>query len=148
MYNTCYTHVIQKREGDYIGKSKLMATRFSIEMYNKIDNHELPNSELIRNAVIQYLSNGKQDNSTENIDTSEDTYNEVYNTLYNTEVTPLKQEVKHLNDNISRLDQNVCDLKDDKLFLQDQLRAQTVIAAAKTPLLTRIKMKLLGQNRE
>jgi len=141
---TSYT----KKEGDYISKSKLMATRFSMEIYNKIDNHELPNSELIRNAVIQYLSNGKQDNSTENIDTSEDTYNEVYNTLYNTEVTPLKQEVKHLNDNISRLDQNVCDLKDDKLFLQDQLRAQTVIAAAKTPLLTRIKMKLLGQNRE
>ena len=144
MLYTYYT----KKEGDYIGKSKLMATRFSMEMYNKIDNHELPNSELIRNAVIQYLNEGKQDNSTENIDTSEDTYNEVYNTLYNTEVTPLKQEVKHLNDNISRLDQNVCDLKDDKLFLQDQLRAQTVIAAAKTPLLTRIKMKLLGQNRE
>ena len=144
MLYTRYT----KKEGDCIGKSKLMATRFSMEIYNKIGNHELPNSELIRNAVIQYLNDGKQDNSTENIDTSEDTYNEVYNTLYNTEVTPLKQEVKHLNDNISRLDQNVCDLKDDKLFLQDQLRAQTVIAAAKTPLLTRIKMKLLGQNRE
>ena len=124
-----------------------MATRFSVEIYNKIDNHELPNSELIRNAVIQYLNDGKQDNLTENIDTNEDTYNEVYNTLYNTEVTPLKQEVKHLNDNISRLDQNVCDLKDDKLFLQDQLRAQTVIVAAKTSMLTRIKMKLLGQNR-
>ena len=142
-----YTYYI-KKEGDCISKSKLMATRFSMEIHNKIDNHELPNSELIRNAVIQYLNEGKQDNSTENIDTSEDTYNEVYNNLYNTEVTPLKQEVKHLNDNISRLDQNVCDLKDDKLFLQDQLRAQTVIAAAKTPLLTRIKMKLLGQNRE
>ena len=137
-----------KKEGDCIGKSKLMATRFSMEIYNKIDNNELPNSELIRNAVIQYLNDGKQDNSTENMDTSEDTYNEVYNTLYNTEVIPLKHEVKHLNDNISRLEQNVCDLKDDKLFLQDQLRAQTVIAAAKTPLLTRIKMKLLGQNRE
>jgi len=142
-----YTYYI-KKEGDCISKSKLMPTRFSMEIYNKIDNHELPNSELIRNAVIQYLNEGKQDNSTENIDTSEDTYNEVYNTLYNTEVTPLKQEVKHLNDNISRLDQNVCDLKDDKLFLQDQLRAQTVIAAAKTPLLTRIKMKLLRQNSE
>jgi hypothetical protein len=117
-----------------------MATRFSMETYNKIDNSELPNSELIRNAVIQYLNDGKQDNLTENIDTSEDTYNKVYNTLYNTEMIPLKQEVNHL--------QNVCDLKDDKLFLQDQLRAQTVIAAAKTPLLTRIKMKLLRQNSE
>jgi len=141
-----YTYT--KKEGDCISKSKLMATRFSMEIYKKIDNHKLPNSELIRNAVIQYLNESKLDNSTENIDTNEDTYNEVYNTLYNTEVAPLKQEVKHLNDNISRLDQNVCDLKDDKLFLQDQLRAQTVIAAAKTPLLTRIKMKLLGQNRE
>ncbi len=144
MLYTRYT----KKEGDCISKSKLMATRFSMETYNKIDNHELPNSEIIRNAVIQYLNDGKQDNSTDNIDTSEDTYNEVYNTLYNTEVTPLKQEVKHLNDNIGRLEQNVCDLKDDKLFLQDQLRAQTVIAIAKTPLLTRIKIKLLGQNRE
>ncbi|MCK5030649.1 MAG: hypothetical protein KAR64_04220 [Thermoplasmatales archaeon] len=119
-----------------------------MEIYNKIDNHELPNSQLIRNAVIQYLNDGKQDDSTENIDTSEDTYNKVYNTLYTTEMTPLKQEVKHLNDNISRLEQNVCDLKDDKLFLQDQLRAQSVIAAAKTLLLTCIKIKLLGQNRE
>jgi hypothetical protein len=142
-----YTRYTEK-EGDCIGKSKLIATRFSMEIHSKIDNHELPNSELIRNAVIQYLNGGKQDNSAENIDTSEDMYNEVYNTLYNTEVTPLKQEVKHLNDNMSRMEQNVCDLKDDKLFLQDQLRAQTVIAAAKTPLLTRIKMKLLRQNSE
>ena len=144
MLYTRYT----KKEGDCISKSELMATRFSMEIYNKIDNHELPNSQLIRNAVIQYLNDGKQDDSTENIDTSEDTYNKVYNTLYTTEMTPLKQEVKHLNDNISRLEQNVCDLKDDKLFLQDQLRAQSVIAAAKTLLLTRIKIKLLGQNRE
>ena len=72
----------------------------------------------------------------------------MYNTLYNIEVTPLKQEVIHLNDNLSILKQNVYDLKHDKIFLQDQLRAQTVIAAAKTPLLTRIKMRLLGQNRE
>lgn len=144
MLYTRYT----KKEGDCISKSKLMATRFSMEIYNKIDNHELPNSQLIRNAVIQYLNDGKQDDSTENIDTSEDTYNKVYNTLYTTEMTPLKQEVKHLNDNISRLEQNVCDLKDDKLFLQDQLRAQSVIAAAKTLLLTCIKIKLLGQNRE
>ena len=127
-----------------------------MDMYNRIDRHELPNSVLIRNAVIQYLNNTdgleQSDITVEHKDKNDETcneiYNEVYNTLYNIEIMSLKKDIKYLNDKICGLEQNVFYLKDDKLFLQEQLHAQTILAAAKTPLLTRIKMKLLRQNSE
>ena len=141
------------RQGCYMGKSKLMAIRFDMELYNKIDKHELPNSDLVRNAVLQYLNGSRQD-APEKIEKVEDAidddevYNEVYNTLYNTEVLPLKHDIKHLQEKIDMLNQSIYDLKSDKLFLQKQLHAQTLIAASRTPLLTRIKTKFLKDHGE
>ena len=68
--------------------------------------------------------------------------------MYNTEISPLKREINYLRDKIGGLETTVCGLKEDKIFLQNQLHAQTVLNAAKTPLLSRIKMKLLKQSSE
>ncbi len=131
-------------------ENKLVAVRFNMNLYNKIDTHELGNSDLIRNAVIQFLdeSNEILPEETEDIDISDELYNEVYNSMYNTEISPLKQEINYLKDKIGGLETTAYGLKEDKIFLQNQLHAQTVLIAAKTPLLSRIKMRLLKQSSE
>ena len=131
-------------------ENKLVAVRFNMDLYNEIDTHELGNSDLIRNAVIQFLdkSNEISPEETEDIGISDELYNEVYNSMYNTEISPLKQEINYLKDKIGGLETTSYDLKEDKIFLQNQLHAQTVLNAAKTPLLSRIKMKLLKQSSE
>jgi len=146
MYNTCYTTLAWL----FMVENKLVAVRFNMDLYNKIDKHELGNSDLIRNAVIQFLDGTTEDvlHDMEDDNISDELYNEVYNTMYNTEVSPLKREIGYLKDKIDGLETTVYDLKDDKIFLQNQLHAQTVLNAVKTPLLSRIKMKLLKQHDE
>ena len=131
-------------------ENKLVAVRFNMDLYNKIDMHQLGNSDLIRNAVIQFLdeSNESLPEETEDNNISDELYNEVYNCMYNTEISPLKQEINYLKDKIGGLEKTAYGLKEDKTFLQNQLQAQTLLIAAKTPLLSRIKMKLLKQSSE
>lgn len=121
----------------HMSKNKLVACRFDDELYNKINKNVIPNSDLIRTAVIQYLNNTPTEVIMESDE--DDLYNKVYNNLYNIEVVPLKQEIKYLNC-------TVVDLKDDKKWLMTQNNA---LLLAKMPILGRIKMKLLQRlNRE
>lgn len=129
--------------------NKLIAVRFDKELYNKVEQQNMNNSELIRKAVMQFLE-GKHDVAVSEKDTiiSDGLYNDVYNSLYNQEVTPLKNEIKYLKDKVQLLQTNLVDLKSDKLFLQNEIQALTVLHAAKTPLLSRLKMKLLKKDIE
>ena len=121
----------------HMGKTKLVACRFDMPLYNKINEHVIQNSDLIRQAVIQFLNNGTQ----ENIEVDdEDLYNTVYNELYNMEIAPLKQE----NDYLSR---SVHVLEGDKCFLMDEVRALTIMSASKIPLLQRINLFIRGLSR-
>ncbi len=129
--------------------NKLIAVRFDKDLYNKIEQQNMNNSELIRKAVTQFLE-GKDHISElgEDDAISDELYNNVYNSLYNQEVTPLKTEIRHLNDKMEVLQTNILDLKSDKLFLQNEIQALTVLHAAKTPLLSRLKMKLLKNTKQ
>jgi len=114
----------------HMGKTKLVACRFDVPLYNKINNHVIQNSDLIRKAVIQFLNNGTQ----ENIDVDEEyLYNTVYNDLYNMEIVPLQKENKYLS-------RSVHVLESDKYFLMDEVRALTVMSASKIPLLQKINL--------
>jgi len=113
-----------------MSKTKLIACRFDMSLYNKVNEHVIQNSDLIRKAVIQFLNNGTQ----ENIDVDDDDlYNTVYNDLYNMEVIPLRQENKYLS-------RSVHVLENDKYFLMDEVRALTVMSASKIPLLQKINL--------
>ena len=131
-------------------KTKGIAIRLDDELYNKIEQHQTPRSELIRTAIHQYLSSAKhpQDTSQPSTDLSEDLYQEVYNTLYNTEVQPLKEEIQYHQRIVTLLERQLQDLQKDKQFLQDQLHAQTVLTASKIPWFQNIKTKLLRQSKE
>ena len=45
----------------HMGKTKLVACRFDVPLYNKINNHVIQNSDLIRKAVIQFLNSDTQE---------------------------------------------------------------------------------------
>jgi len=116
------------------GKTKLVACRFDMPLYNKINNHTIQNSDLIRQAVIQFLNNGTR----ENIDVDDEyLYSSVYNELYNMEIAPLKQENKYLTRSLHVLE-------NDKSFLMDEVRALTVMTASKIPLLQKINLYISG----
>lgn len=131
-------------------KTKGIAIRLDDELYNKIEQHQTPRSELIRTAIHHYLNNANTTPKTmENLnDMSEDLYQEIYNTLYNTEVQPLKEEIQYHQRIVNLLEHQLHDLKKDKEFLQDQLHAQTVLTASKMPWFQNIKTKLLRSKNE
>ena len=132
-----------------MGDNKLIAVRFDKNLYNKIEKQNMNNSELIRTAVADFLQENNKKNITEDdFNISDELYNNVYNNMYNYEVAPLKNEVKYLEDKMEVLQTSILDLKEDKIFLQNQMHGLTVLNAAKTPLLSRIKMKLLKQNND
>ena len=131
-------------------KTKGIAIRLDDELYNKIEQHQTPRSELIRTAIHHYLNNATTTVQTkeEINDMSEDIYQEIYNTLYNTEVQPLKEEIQYHQRIVNLLEKQLHDLKNDKMFLQDQLHAQTILTASKMPWLQNIKTKLLKSREE
>jgi hypothetical protein len=132
-----------------MGDNKLIAVRFDKNLYNKIEKQSMSNSELIRKAVADFLQeNTKKTTIEDDFNITDELYNNVYNNMYNYEVSPLKNEIKHLKDKIGVMQTAILDLKEDKVFLQNQMHALTVLNVAKTPLLSRIKMKLLKQNNE
>ena len=131
-------------------KTKGIAIRLDDELFNKIEQHQTPRSELIRTAIYHYLNKTQypQDTTQPDADLSEDLYQEIYNTLYNTEVQPLKEEIQYHQRIVNLLERQLHDLQKDKQFLQEQLHAQTVLTASKIPWFQNIKTKLLKQSRD
>ena len=128
--------------GETMNETKGIAIKLDKEIYNKIENHEMPRNNLVQEAVIQFLNN-KRDNGLKDEDSiSDDIYGEVYNTLYNSEMLPLKQRIQFLEETITLLKEQLNEVRKDKLFLQSQLQALTVLMESNVPLLTRIKRKL------
>ena len=128
--------------GETMNETKGIAIKLDKEIYNKIENHEMPRNNLVQEAVIQFLNN-KRDNGLKDEDSiSDDIYGEVYNTLYNSEMLPLKQRIQYLEETITLLKEQLNEVRKDKLFLQSQLQALTVLMESNVPLLTRIKRKL------
>ena len=114
-------------------RNKIIACRFDKDLYSKINEHDLKNSDIIRQAVKQFLNGHGQENA--EID-DDDYYSTVYNDLYNVEMAPLTQENTYLK-------KTVHVLENDKVFLMDEVRALTVMSASRIPLLQRIKKRLL-----
>ena len=125
-----------------MNETKGIAIKLDKEIYNKIENHEMPRNNLVQEAVIQFLNNKKGSGLKDEDSISDDIYGEVYNTLYNSEMLPLKQRIQFLEETITLLKEQLNEVRKDKLFLQSQLQALTVLMESNVPLLTRIKRKL------
>ena len=125
-----------------MNETKGIAIKLDKEIYNKIENHEMPRNNLVQEAVIQFLNNKKGSGLKDEDSISDDIYGEVYNTLYNSEMLPLKQRIQYLEEAITLLKEQLNEVRKDKLFLQSQLQALTVLMESNVPLLTRIKRKL------
>ena len=128
--------------GETMNETKGIAIKLDKEIYNKIENHEMPRNNLVQEAVIQFLNNKKGIGLKDEDSISDDIYGEVYNTLYNSEMLPLKQRIQYLEETITLLKEQLNEVRKDKLFLQSQLQALTVLMESNVPLLTRIKRKL------
>ena len=128
--------------GETMNETKGIAIKLDKEIYNKIENHEMPRNNLVQEAVIQFLNNKKGSGLKDEDSISDDIYGEVYNTLYNSEMLPLKQRIQYLEETITLLKEQLNEVRQDKLFLQSQLQALTVLMESNVPLLTRIKRKL------
>jgi len=105
-------------------ESRVIGVRFKGRLLTKIQQHDMGNCELIRTVMDRYfLDDGK------NRDVNGFVNNGV-NNVYS------RGMVDILNDQID-------DLKNDKVFLQDQNRALMI---GSMPLLSRLKIKLLGND--
>lgn len=123
--------------------TKGIAIRLNKELYNKIESHEMSRNNLVQEAVIQFLNNTKNSGLKEEEDgIPDDIYGEVYNTLYNSEMLPLKQRIQYQEETITLLKEQLNEVREDKLFLQSQLKALTILMESNMPLLTRLKRKL------
>lgn len=118
-------------------KTKTIACRFHKDLYDKINEYDLKNSDILRQAVMQFLNNGPENAEIDD----DDYYSIVYNDLYNVEMAPLAQENTYLK-------KTVHVLENDKTFLMDEVRALTVMSASRIPLLQRIKKRLLVIHKE
>ena len=98
--------------------SKTITVRFSLQLYDKVLQHELSNSDLIRTSVIQYFSSA---GPTPPVGDAGNT------TSYDTEL-------------FNALNSQILELKNDKQYLQNQVNA---LMLSSIPLLSRVKLKLL-----
>jgi len=128
--------------GETMNETKGIAIKLDKEIYNKIENHEMPRNNLVQEAVIQFLNNKKDSGLKDEDSISDDVYSEVYNTLYNSEMLPLKQRIQYQEETITLLKEQLNEVREDKLFLQSQLKALTILMESNMPLLTRLKRKL------
>jgi len=122
--------------------TKGIAIRLNKELYNKIESHEMSRNNLVQEAVIQFLNNTKSSGLKDEDSISDEIYSEVYNTLYNSEMLPLKQRIQFQEKTIDLLEKQLNEVRGDKLFLQNQLQALTVLMESNMPLLACIKRKL------
>ena len=128
--------------GETMSDTKGIAIRLDKELYNKIENHEMSRNNLVQEAVIRFLNNTKGSGLKDEDSISDDIYGEVYNTLYNSEMLPLKQKIQYQEETITLLKEQLNEVREDKIFLQSQMQALTVLMESNMPLLTRIKRKL------
>ena len=128
--------------GETMSDTKGIAIRLDKELYNKIENHEMSRNNLVQEAVIRFLNNTKGSGLKDEDSISDDIYGEVYNTLYNSEMLPLKQKIQYREETITLLKEQLNEFREDKIFLQSQMQALTVLMESNMPLLTRIKRKL------
>lgn len=117
-------------------KSHFIGVRFDDDLFNMLNKHDGRNSDIIRDSVKQYLSdhvkrNVKQNDEQDDVD---DEISMLYNEIYNQEIYPISLENKYLKRAIHILE-------GDKQYFRDRLDAFMV---AKTPLLTRLKLKLIS----
>lgn len=115
--------------------SKTLGVKLSDNELTKVNawnKENLSNSDLLRSALFFYIDFDKSKVNSVNPDV-EDMYNEIYSNVVNLEVNPLKKEISYLNSLVVRLD-------DDKKYFKDRI---DYLLLLKTPLLTRMKMKLL-----
>ena len=126
-----------------MNETKGIAIRLNKDLYNKIESHKMSRNNLVQEAVIQYLNNTKNSDLKEEEDSiPDDIYSEVYNTLYNNEMLPLKQRIQYQEETIALLKEQLNEIRKDKIFLQNQMQALTVLMESNMPLLKRIKKKL------
>jgi len=125
-----------------MSETKGIAIRLDKELFNKIEKHEMSRNNLVQEAVIQFLNNTKDSYVKDEDSISDDIYGEVYNTLYNSEMLPLKQKIQYQGETIILLKEQLNEVRKDKIFLQSQLQALTVLMESNMPLLKRIKRKL------
>ncbi len=128
--------------GETMSETKGIAIRLDKELFNKIEKHEMSRNNLVQEAVIQFLNNTKDSYVKDEDSISDDIYGEVYNTLYNSEMLPLKQKIQYQGETITLLKEQLNEVRKDKIFLQSQLQALTVLMESNMPLLKRIKRKL------
>jgi len=128
--------------GETMSETKGIAIRLDKELFNKIEKHEMSRNNLVQEAVIQFLNNTKDSYVKDEDSISDDIYGEVYNTLYNSEMLPLKQKIQYQGETIILLKEQLNEVRKDKIFLQSQLQALTVLMESNMPLLKRIKRKL------
>jgi len=100
-----------------MGKSHYVGCRIDTKLFNKISEHELNNSDLMRMAIQRYFRENEP-----NVKLDEFGVN---------------QEL------INLLKSQISSLENDKIFLQQQNQA---LMTASIPLLGRIKMKLITGN--
>ena len=125
-----------------MSETKGIAIRLDKELCDKIENHEMSRNSLVQEAIIQFLNNTKGSGLKDEDSIPDDIYGEVYNTLYNSEMLPLKQKIQYQEEMITLLKEQLNEVRKDKIFLQSQLQALTVLMESNMPLLTRIKRKL------
>jgi hypothetical protein len=127
--------------GEKMSETKGIAIRLDKELFKKIESLNIPRNNLIQDAVSQYIYKKENtDIKEENI--PDDVYNEVYNTLYNTEMLPLKKKIKHQEEIILLLKEQLNGISKDKTFLQNQVKKTLSLMEINLPLLTRIKNKI------
>ena len=125
-----------------MSETKGIAIRLDKELFNEIEKHEMSRNNLVQEAVIQFLNNPKDSDLKDEDSISDDIYGEVYNTLYNSEMLPLKQKIQYQGETITLLKEQLTEVREDKLFLQSQLQALTILMESNMPLLKCIKRKL------
>ena len=128
--------------------TKGLAIRLDNKIIKKIDKQNVPRNDLIQKAVINYLNNSNENNNDFEEIIPDDVYDEIYNTLYNTEMTPLNQKIKHKEEIIKLLNEQIDDIKKDKKFLQDQIFNFQKKEAENLNIIQRIKRRLSKKSNE
>jgi len=99
---------------------KVLSVRIENKLYTLVNKNELPNSFLVSKALNQYFRAKERNQKL----FSDNQYNFEY-------VDLLKQSIDEKNNYIG--------------FLQKEIENLTIMSMAKTPLLARLKMKLLNE---
>jgi len=99
-------------------KTKGIAIQINTSLLEKIEQQKIPHNDFIIQALNHYLE-VKSNHSSNDDEIPIEIYEEIYSTLHNTEISPLKKKLDHANQTISIYQDQINELKHDKLFLMD-----------------------------